>query len=65
MVVGGAGTTALHLATSKEHTKIVELLIGAGADVNCKNREGTPLDIAVEKGYKDIAELLRKHGAVK
>ena len=36
-----------------------------GADVNLKNNEEkTPLKLAIENGHNEIADLLRKHGAV-
>jgi ankyrin repeat protein len=38
--------------------------IAKGADVNAKDEEGkTPLGLAVEKVHKDMATLLKKHGA--
>ncbi|UCG57648.1 MAG: ankyrin repeat domain-containing protein [Phycisphaerales bacterium] len=61
---GGTGTTALHLAATKGYANIVKLLIAEGADVKSKNRDGTPLDIAVRLKQKEVADLLRKHGAV-
>ena len=43
---------------------MVELLIAGGADVNAKNDFGwTPLGVAESRGFKEIADLLRKHGA--
>jgi ankyrin repeat protein len=53
------GNTPLHRTSSKE---LASLLIAKGADINAKNNEGeTPLHVA---GYnKDVAELLKRHGA--
>lgn len=60
------GLTALHYAAGCGRKAVVELLLANKADVNakCKEKFGgkTPLDLALEKGFKDIAELLRKHG---
>ncbi|MHC4604821.1 MAG: ankyrin repeat domain-containing protein [Planctomycetota bacterium] len=40
------------------------MLISHGADVTAKNDDGeTPLDLAIRDGYKELVELLRKHGA--
>jgi len=42
----------------------VEGLVGKGVDVNAKDKQGrTPLKCAEQRGHKEIAELLRKHGA--
>lgn len=58
-----SGTAPLHLLR-KDQTDLVQSLLDAGADINIKtNRGDTPLDIAIQKGNTDIAELLRKHGA--
>lgn len=44
------GNTALHIACMFEKIEIVELLLGAGADVNCQSLSGdTCLIISVEK----------------
>lgn len=58
--------TALHLAASEGHLKIVFLLCNAEADVNVKDRWGhRPLDDArnAKKNSSDIMKLLLKHGA--
>ena len=67
------GRTPLHEAALNGNIKTVKILIESGANVNVKNNRGeTPLFYA-EKGlvagpprkqvHKDIARLLRKHGA--
>ena len=64
------GMTPLHAVivgspVSQSHKKgMVEVLISKGADVNVTDSQGgTPLWYAKEGGYKEIVELLRKHGA--
>jgi len=57
--------SALHVAVMKGYLEIIDVLVANGADVNAKTRYGkTPLQIALNKGHNDIADLLRKHGAV-
>jgi len=56
------GVTPLHWAALYGHKETAELLIAKGADVNAKANGGaTPLDWTF--GKKEIADLLRKHGA--
>jgi len=56
--------TSLHYAAGEGHTKVVELLIANGADVNAKDEVGwTPLHLAAYWGGKDIVELLIATGA--
>ena len=65
------GDTPLHNAALMGHKEIVEILINANADVNAKNNANnqTPLDNAQmnarlgHQSNKEIANLLRKHGA--
>jgi len=58
-----AGWTPLHLAAANWEENLVELLLAKGANVNAVDKHGrTPLGLASEKGYKEIVELLRKHG---
>ncbi|XP_058110380.1 protein VAPYRIN-like [Magnolia sinica] len=89
------GRTALHVATSRGHTRCVRLLIEAGADKNAKSNDGRtalfraaasgdlemvtllldagadpsittsvhgrgPLDVARDKGHKDVAKILEQ-----
>jgi ankyrin repeat protein len=53
--------TALHGAARQSTPPIVEALLAAGADPSLDNDEGkTPLDIAVEKGFDEIAAILKR-----
>jgi ankyrin repeat protein len=54
----------LQLAAKLGRQAQVELLITRGADPNLKDDNGqTPLSLAKEKGYGEIVEFLRQHGA--
>ncbi len=56
--------TALHWATYNGNTKMVELLLGHGADTEVQCNFGmTPLHIAACWNFPDIASLLIQHGA--
>lgn len=58
------GGTALSSAALFGHTKIVALLLEAGADVNARNRDGgTPLHSAAFLGQYEAAKLLLENGA--
>ncbi|KAI5069156.1 hypothetical protein GOP47_0015457 [Adiantum capillus-veneris] len=57
--------TALHLASSEGHIKVVELLLNYNASVNPKDRWGrTPLSDATKYGFRDICRLLEANGAM-
>lgn len=62
-----SGGTPLHFAayySSLLTTDAARLIIAKGANLNVKDAEGrTPLRLAVERGKKELAELLRQHGA--
>lgn len=59
------GNTPLHVAVSKEHQDIVELLLNAsGIDINIQNNQGnTPLHISISKGNEELVRLLLSKGA--
>jgi hypothetical protein len=62
---GKGGKTALMVAAKRGETKIAELLIESGAQVNAKNADRyTALIYAQVEGYGDTIALLRSHGAV-
>jgi len=55
----------MHDAAQWNQVKIVELLISKNGDVNAKGSDGrAPLHLAIANGNLDIAELLKKHGAI-
>ena len=62
---GGYYGSSLQAATCHGNKQIVKLLLDAGADVNSMGgRCGSALQEAVSRGYSDISQLLRLHGAI-
>jgi ankyrin repeat protein len=56
--------TPLQSATAARHTKIVMMLLGKGADPNCREQGGyTPLHTAAQNGDLDIIRALLFNGA--
>jgi len=54
--------TPLHCAARGKNTETVKLLLANGADKSAKNYYGdTPLDIAIEEGASQIAEILKNY----
>lgn len=55
--------TLLHVAVSKDHQDIIELLLNvSGIDQNIKNKDGkTPLDIAKQSNKEKIIQILEEH----
>jgi hypothetical protein len=62
---GQNGVTPLMSAVNAGNRQAVKMLIDSGADVNAElpGYGTTALLIAIEKGYNDIAQLLREEGA--
>lgn len=59
------GQTALMLAARQGHLGVVRLLVDAAADVNLADPEGnSALMIARKSGHQEIADVLKKSGAV-
>ena len=66
--VNRLGWTALHEAIvlgdgGPAHVRVVELLVGAGADVNRPGNGQSPLAQATARGYTQVAAVLREAGA--
>jgi uncharacterized protein len=61
----GDGMTALHWAASNDDLELVQMLLGAGANVKAETRLGavTPLFMACKNGNAAIIEALLKAGA--
>ncbi len=58
------GRTPLHCPyrDTQHGAQIIELLIAQGADTSAKDNEGrTPADQMLQKGRRDLAEVLRRH----
>jgi hypothetical protein len=59
------GDTAIHTAVKVNSFEICELLLKAGVNPNISDLDGfTPLDTAQMRRYDDIAQLLKKYGAL-
>ena len=65
LLKAGAKLQGINLleAVSSGHAGIVRQILQAGADINFRNAEKqTAMDIAVKKGYTEIADILQKAG---
>ncbi|KAL8645314.1 MAG: hypothetical protein Q9226_007358, partial [Calogaya cf. arnoldii] len=56
-----SGQTLLHVAATWDNTKVVQLLLEAGADPNA--RKDTPLHFATSAASMSVIDLLMKYGA--
>ena len=62
--VDEAGNSALHLAVLGSHYEVVETLLGFGAPIMRKNREGkTVLELTELSGSPEMTVLVRQHAA--
>lgn len=53
------GMTPLHLACLYGHLKIVKILVDAGADLKCKDKDATtPLHLACAEGSIEVRSPL-------
>jgi len=58
------GWRPLHIATANDDLSSMKTLIAQGADATAANGEGkAALGMAQEKGHREAAALLRRHGA--
>ena len=59
-----AGWTALHYAAGFGFADLAQTFIDHGADLHARDDEGnTPLQVAIDEGQHQVAELLRRLGA--
>jgi ankyrin repeat protein len=56
--------TPAHISAANGYLEIVRLLLERGADIHAMNRDGeTPYQVSLAYGKREIADLLRNHGA--
>ena len=55
------GNTALHLASRRDHVRVVELLLDHGAEVLLNDHGLTCLDVAMEQKNEDVVMAIVKH----
>ena len=60
----GIQETALIAAIKQNRIEIVKYLLTVGADVSFKPKyEGNALDLAINKKYPELAEIIARHAA--
>lgn len=63
------GRSLLHIAAGNDYADMCKMLLDYGADINSiyRNSKGivmTPLDCALQKGYRSIAKFLQSNGGL-
>lgn len=63
-IINYDGNSALHVGVLGNQVEVVDRLIKAGADIQCKNARGySPLHVAAQLGFVQIGEILIRAGA--
>lgn len=58
-LTSGSNETPLHYAVRMGREDVVKFLVGAGAKLDAKNKDGkTAFDVAIEEGHKELEESL-------
>jgi|GEM_PF-1253826 len=64
-IINENGKTSLHEASEKGDVETVRLLLQFGVKTNIRDIDGlTPLELALQNGNTQIAELLKQNGAI-
>ncbi|KAG4080011.1 hypothetical protein HA402_006323 [Bradysia odoriphaga] len=68
-ITSNDGRTILHIAAGNDYTDMCKMLLDFGADVNSiyrtsRNVVMTPLDCALQKGFRSTAKFLQLHGGL-
>jgi ankyrin repeat protein len=58
---GGQGITPLHVAAARGNQAIVEWLMECGAPITAMDDGRGPKDLAAERGFKELADLLDRN----
>jgi ankyrin repeat protein len=62
-IVNNEGNSALMLASHRDMPVLTPALVKAGADINERGRDGTPLGVAAEEGHTAVVRALLEANA--